>query len=136
MDKLRQLQQFLLPWYGVALLASTVLLPAEVAYHFKLSGDPDQLVGRTGYVLSIVLLYAGFSGPRWTFPFGRHSLAQRALPSWKGWAASLLMLVHLLLVAANHHQPPHLSLESLGVALGVLAALWLLAALTLKSTVR
>lgn len=136
MDKLKQLQQFLLPWYGVVLLASTVLLPREVAYHFELNGTPDQHIGRVVYVVAVVLLYAWLSGPRWTFPFRRPGQAQQPLSSWKGGAASLLMLLHLLLVASNHREPPSLSLQSLGIAFGVLAALWLLAALILKSTHR
>jgi len=101
-----------------------------------MNGTPDQQIGRMVYVVAVVLLYAWFSGPRWTFSFGRPSQTQQPLPSWKGSAATLLMLVHLLLVASNHRQPPSLSLQSLAIAVGVLIALWLLAALTLKATHR
>lgn len=129
MNGIVRLQQAVWPWYGVLLLASAFVLPPEVAYHFTRSGTPDQSIGRWIYLVVTVLLFAGLSGPRWTFrPSG-----DAGAPAWKAWAALLLMLVHLLITVANRHQPPQLDIESLGVAGAILCGLWLLVALTSRA---
>lgn len=128
MNGIVRLQQAMWPWYGGLLLVSAFLLPPEVAYHFTRSGQPDQSIGRWLYVVVTVLLFAWLSGPRWTF-----RRPGSDAPPWKAWTALLLMLVHLLITAANRHQPPQLDIESLGLAVAILCGLWLLALLRLRA---